>query len=176
MSYIRIILQEETFKAASYVIQGMHIIILEFSLLTSKAGWYAVCGPKQVRPTLIQLQDAEVYTSNTLRGQRTLKGIVKDPQRESTNCGFRAVAVTISYVQNSYIPQTEQHEHKGQRLFCLGNASYLLDVTPSNLQPNPIITYDFTLCYSSSKIWLLSHANTWQWGKLCSKLRSSARF
>ena len=130
MSYIRIILQEETFKAASYVIQGMHIIILEFSLLTSKAGWYAVCGPKQVRPTLIQLQDAEVYTSNTLRGQRTFKGIVKDPQRESTNCGFGAVAVTISYVQNSYIPQTEQHEHKGQHLIC-----WMLPLATYNLIP-----------------------------------------
>ena len=76
MSYIRIILLEETFKATSRVIQGMHVITLDFSLLTSKAGWYAVCGPKQVRPTLIQLQHAEVYTSNTLRGQRMLKGIV----------------------------------------------------------------------------------------------------
>ena len=36
------------------------------------------------------------------------------------------------HVYNSYIPQMEQHEHKGQRLFCLGIVTYLLDVTPSN--------------------------------------------
>lgn len=32
------------------------------------------------------------------------------------------------HVYNSCIPQTEQHEARGQRLFCLGNVTYLLDV------------------------------------------------
>ena len=44
----------------------------------------------------------------------------------------------------------EQREPEGQMLFCLGNVTYLLDGTASN-----IITS--TLCYSSSKIWLLSN-------------------
>ena len=143
MSYIRIILQEETFKAVSYVIQGMHIIILEFSLLTSKAGWYAVCGPKQVRPTLIQLQDAEVYTSNTLRGQRTLKGIVKDPQRESTNCGFGAVAVTISYVQIRCIPQTEEPLPFVLMLLRLGNVTIIyMHIHATYMYTHTICTYN----------------------------------
>ena len=35
-------------------------------------------------------------------------------------------------------PQTEQHEPEGQMLFCLGNVTNLLDVTPSNLMPYPL--------------------------------------
>ena len=42
------------------------------------------------------------------------------------------------YVYSSYIPQTEQHEPKGQMLFSLGNVTYLLDVTPSNSLPHPL--------------------------------------
>ena len=54
---------------------------------------------------------------------------------------------------------TEQHEPERQMLFCLGNVTYLLGVTPSNLLPHPwIITFTHsTLCYSNSKIWLLSN-------------------
>ena len=37
------------------------------------------------------------------------------------------------YVNNSYIPQTDQHEPTGRMVFRLGNVTYLLDVTPSNL-------------------------------------------
>ena len=36
-----------------------------------------------------------------------------------------------------YIPQAEQHEPEGQMLFCLGNVTYLLHVTPSNPLPHP---------------------------------------
>ena len=43
-----------------------------------------------------------------------------------------------SAANNSYIPQTEQHEHKRRMLFQLGNVTYLLDVTPSNPLPRPL--------------------------------------
>ena len=36
---------------------------------------------------------------------------------------------------NSCIPQSEQYERV---LFCLGNVTYLLDVTPSNPLPHPL--------------------------------------
>ena len=39
---------------------------------------------------------------------------------------------TVILLHNSYIPQMEQHEPEGRMLFCLGNVSKLLDVTPSN--------------------------------------------
>ena len=35
------------------------------------------------------------------------------------------------YVHNSYILQMEQYELEGRMLFCLGNVTNLLDVTPS---------------------------------------------
>ena len=46
--------------------------------------------------------------------------------------------VTIMYIYDSYIPQTEQHESEGRMLFCLGNVTNLLHVTPSNLMPHPL--------------------------------------
>ena len=44
----------------------------------------------------------------------------------------------ILVLYNSYIPQTEQHEPKGWILFCLGNVTNLLDVTPRNPMPHPL--------------------------------------
>ena len=41
-------------------------------------------------------------------------------------------------LNNSYIPQTEQHEPEGRMLFCLGNVTNLLDGTPSNPLPHPL--------------------------------------
>ena len=46
----------------------------------------------------------------------------------------------------SYIPQTEQHEPEGRMLFCLGNVTYLLDVTPSNPLPHPLSPPPIQLC------------------------------
>ena len=61
-------------------------------------------------------------------------------------------------IQISCIPQVEHHEPEEQMLFCLGNVTYLLDVTPSNpCTATPIVTNSFNLNYSSSKIWLLSN-------------------
>ena len=45
---------------------------------------------------------------------------------------------THAHTHNSYIPQTEQHEPEGRMLFCLGNVTNLLDVTPSNPMPHPL--------------------------------------
>ena len=36
------------------------------------------------------------------------------------------------------ILQIEQHEPKGQTLFCLGNVTKMFDVTPSNQLPRPL--------------------------------------
>ena len=40
----------------------------------------------------------------------------------------------------------EQHEPKGQTLFCLENVTYLLDVTPSNPLPHPLSCPPILLC------------------------------
>ena len=76
---------------------------------------------------------------------------------------------------NSYIPQTEQHSPLGFMLFCLGNVTYLLDVTlathcHTHYHLNPLIiikthyhqnplssTPISTMCYSNTSIWLLSN-------------------
>ena len=47
---------------------------------------------------------------------------------------------------NSYIPQTEQHEPEGRMLFCLGNLTNLLDVTPSNQMSHPLSPPPIPLC------------------------------
>ena len=39
---------------------------------------------------------------------------------------------------NSYIPQIEQYDPERRMLFCLGNVTYLLDVTPSNPLPQTL--------------------------------------
>ena len=52
-------------------------------------------------------------------------------------------AHTHSHTHNSYIPQTEQHEPEGRMLFCLGNVTHLLDVTPSNSLPHPLHLHPF---------------------------------
>ena len=39
---------------------------------------------------------------------------------------------THTHTHNSYISLMEQHEPEGRMLFCLGNVTNLLDVTPSN--------------------------------------------
>ena len=65
---------------------------------------------------------------------------------------------TYIHTYSSYIPQMEQHEPERWMLFRLGNVTYLLDVTPSNPLPHPLsppCTHS-TLCYLSSKFWLLS--------------------
>ena len=45
---------------------------------------------------------------------------------------------------NSYIPQTVQRE--GRMLFCLGNITNLLDVTPRNPMPHPLSPLPIPLC------------------------------
>ena len=66
------------------------------------------------------------------------------------------IHVQMWYVNNSYIPWTEQYGAKGigPMLFFLRYATYLLDVTPSNsLHAMPIITStQFTSCYPSWKV------------------------
>ena len=64
--------------------------------------------------------------------------------------------LSLSHMQkggtnNSYIPQTEQHEPEQRMLFCLGNVTNLLDVTPSNQMSHP---FHFVLF---KVIWLLSN-------------------
>ena len=61
----------------------------------------------------------------------------------------------LNWVYNSYIPQMEQHEPKGQMLFHLGNVTYLLDVAPSNPLPHPLSPPPIPL--QDHKIWLLSN-------------------
>ena len=43
-----------------------------------------------------------------------------------------------SIIIHNSISQMEQHEPEGQMLFCLGNMTYLLAVTPSNPLPHPL--------------------------------------
>ena len=53
---------------------------------------------------------------------------------------------THTHTHNSYIPQTEQHEPEGRMLFCLGNVTNLLDVTPSNQISHPLSPPAIPLC------------------------------
>ena len=53
---------------------------------------------------------------------------------------------TYIHTYNSYIPQMEQHEPEGRMLFCLGNVTNLLDVTPSNPMPHPLSPPPVLLC------------------------------
>ena len=58
---------------------------------------------------------------------------------------------------NGYIPQTEQHKAKVQMLFRLGNV-LICWMLPLATTATPITTSTHpTLCYPSSKIWLLSN-------------------
>ena len=54
--------------------------------------------------------------------------------------------VSSSEYGSSYIPQTEQHEPEGRMLFCLGNVTNLLDVTPSNQMPHQLSPPPIPLC------------------------------
>ena len=42
------------------------------------------------------------------------------------------------FINNTYIPQTKQHDPKWQMLFHLGNVTNLLDVTLTNPLPHPL--------------------------------------
>ena len=53
---------------------------------------------------------------------------------------------TGSTANNSYIPQMVQHEPEGRMLFCLGNITNLLDVTPRNPMPHPLSPPPIPLC------------------------------
>ena len=59
----------------------------------------------------------------------------------------------------THSPAGAPMSQKGKMLFCLGNVTDLLDVTPSNPMPHPLPsqTTHSTSCYLRSKIWLLSN-------------------
>ena len=59
---------------------------------------------------------------------------------------FVTHTIYLLYVRNSYIPQMELHESKGQNAVPLRNETYLLDVTPSNPLPHLLSPLPFPFC------------------------------